>query len=118
MTLVLILLIVENAFSDKRTQMKKDKEPMERLAFHLVSNRDVALTIAKEGLRCKQLSLKIDKYLGESINSPPVKINRPWSRSLIKGILTMVSICADDRMYFYEHRKNGKGKDLDYWFVK
>ena len=52
--------------------MKKDQDPIERLVFHLVPSRDVALTIAKEGLSCEQLSFKVDTYLGEPIKSSPI----------------------------------------------
>jgi hypothetical protein len=45
--------------------MKKDQDPIERLAFHLITYRDVALNVANDGLRCEQLSFPIDKYLGK-----------------------------------------------------
>jgi hypothetical protein len=52
-------------FSEKRIKMKKDQDPIERLAFHLITYRDVALNVANDGLRCEQLSFPIDKYLGK-----------------------------------------------------
>jgi hypothetical protein len=45
--------------------MKKDQDPIERLAFHLITYRDVALNIANDGLRSEQLSFPIEKYLGK-----------------------------------------------------
>jgi hypothetical protein len=41
--------------------------PIERLAFHLIVSRDMALNIATNGLQCEQLSFPIDKYLGQLI---------------------------------------------------
>ena len=46
-------------------KMKKDHDPVERLAFHLIVYRDEAVKIAKNGLRCDQLTLPIKKYLGK-----------------------------------------------------
>jgi len=51
-------------FREKRIKMKKDQDPIERLAFHLITYRDVALNVANDGLRCEQLSFPIEKYLG------------------------------------------------------
>lgn len=45
--------------------MKKEQDPVERLAFHLITYRDVALTVANDGLHCEQLSFSIEKYLGK-----------------------------------------------------
>jgi hypothetical protein len=45
--------------------MKKDQDPIERLAFHLITYRDVALNVANNGLTSEQLSFPIEKYLGE-----------------------------------------------------
>jgi len=44
--------------------MKKDRDPTERFAFHLIPSKDLALNIANDGLNCQQLSFSIDKYLG------------------------------------------------------
>jgi hypothetical protein len=44
--------------------MKKDQDPIERFAFHLITSRDIALNIATDGLNCDQLSFSIEKYLG------------------------------------------------------
>ncbi len=49
--------------------MKKDRDPTERYAFHLITTRDIALNIATDGLTCEQLSFSIDKYLGKFIIS-------------------------------------------------
>lgn len=59
----------KNSFSERRSQMKKEQDPVERLAFHLVSSRDVALSIANDGLSCEQLSFSLDKYLGNYFNN-------------------------------------------------
>jgi hypothetical protein len=48
-------------------EMRKNQEPTERFAFHLIKSRDTALTIATDGLICEQLPFSIDKYLGEFI---------------------------------------------------
>jgi hypothetical protein len=48
--------------------MKKDQEPIERLAFHLITYRDVAVNVANDGLRSEQLSFSIEKYLGKVIH--------------------------------------------------
>ncbi len=45
--------------------MKKDRDPTERFAFLLITNRDLALNIATDGLQCEQLTFPIDKYLGK-----------------------------------------------------
>ena len=47
--------------------MKKEQDPVERFAFHLIKSRDIALTIATDGLTCEQLTFSIDKYLGKFI---------------------------------------------------
>jgi hypothetical protein len=47
--------------------MKKDRDPTERFAFHLITSRDLALNIATDGLQCEQLSFPIEKYLGNFI---------------------------------------------------
>jgi hypothetical protein len=47
--------------------MKKDRDPTERFAFHLITSRDLALNIATDGLQCEQLSFPIEKYLGKFI---------------------------------------------------
>jgi hypothetical protein len=47
--------------------MKKEQDPIERLAFHLITYRDVASSVANDGLRCEQLSFPIQKYLGKFI---------------------------------------------------
>ena len=44
--------------------MKKDQDLTERLAFHLIKSRALALDIANDGLNCEQLSFPIDQYLG------------------------------------------------------
>lgn len=44
--------------------MKKEHEIVERLAFHIVLDRHVASQIANDGLKCDQLSMPIDAYLG------------------------------------------------------
>lgn len=50
--------------SEKRQKLKKEQEPIERLAFQLIVQRDAALPIATGGLSCEQLSLSSEKYLG------------------------------------------------------
>jgi hypothetical protein len=45
--------------------MRKEQEPVERLAFHLITYRDEALKIANNGLNSEQLSFPIEKCLGE-----------------------------------------------------
>jgi hypothetical protein len=55
------------SFSEKRVKMKKDQDPIERLAFHLITYRDVALNVANNGLMSDQLTFSIDKYLGKFI---------------------------------------------------
>jgi hypothetical protein len=45
--------------------MKKDQDLTERLAFHLIAYRDLALNVATDGLSCGQLSFPIEKYLGK-----------------------------------------------------
>ena len=55
--------------SEKRIKMKKDQDVIERLAFHLITYRDVAINVATNGLSSDQLSFPIDKYLGELTNS-------------------------------------------------
>jgi hypothetical protein len=45
--------------------MKKNQDPTERFAFHLITSRDIALNIATDGLTCEQLSFSIEKYLGK-----------------------------------------------------
>lgn len=52
-------------YSEKRIKMKKDQEPTERLAFHLITYRGVALNVANNGLQCEQLSFSTEKYLGK-----------------------------------------------------
>ena len=52
--------------SEKRLKMKKEQDPIERLAFHLVTYRDVAANVASDGLNCEQLSFPIEKYLGRT----------------------------------------------------
>ncbi len=51
--------------SEKRIKMKKEQDPIERLAFHLITYRDVAVNVANNGLNSEQLSFPIDRYLGE-----------------------------------------------------
>ncbi|CAF0729167.1 unnamed protein product [Adineta ricciae] len=51
-------------YNEKRLKMKKEQDPIERLAFHLVNYRDVAANVASDGLNCEQLSFPIEKYLG------------------------------------------------------
>ena len=46
-------------------RMKQEHDPIERLAFHLITDRNLASTIANEGLTHEQLSLPTKKYLGE-----------------------------------------------------
>ncbi|CAF4251535.1 unnamed protein product [Rotaria sp. Silwood2] len=55
---------LQKLYNEKRTQMKKDQDPIERFAFHLITSRDIALNIATDGLTCQQLSFSLDKYLG------------------------------------------------------
>ena len=45
--------------------MKREQDPVERLAFHLVTYREEAVRIANNGLDSEQLSFQIEKYLGE-----------------------------------------------------
>ncbi len=44
--------------------MKKNQDPTERFAFHLITSRDIALNIASDGLCSEHVSFSIDKYLG------------------------------------------------------
>jgi hypothetical protein len=53
------------AFSEKRQKLKKEQEPIERLAFQLLVQSDAALSIATDGLSCEQLFFPSDKYLGQ-----------------------------------------------------
>ena len=53
--------------------MKQEHNPIERLAFHLIPSRDIALQIATDGLRCEQLSFSIDNYLGKFIKNSKKK---------------------------------------------
>ena len=53
------------SFSEKRIKMKKDQDPIERLAFHLITYRGVAVNVANNGLASEELTFPIDKYLGE-----------------------------------------------------
>ncbi|CAF1486170.1 unnamed protein product [Adineta ricciae] len=55
---------LQKLYNEKRLKMKKEQDPIERLAFHLVTYRDVATNIASDGLNCGQLSFPIEKYLG------------------------------------------------------
>jgi len=62
-----LFLSINNIYvnsSEKRMKMKQEQDPIERLAFHLITYRDVALTIANDGLHCEQLSFSCEKYLG------------------------------------------------------
>ena len=51
--------------SERRIQMKKEHDPTERFAFHLITSREMALSIANDGLACEQLTFPIEKYLGK-----------------------------------------------------
>lgn len=51
--------------SERRIKMKKDQDITERLAFHLITYRAVAINVATNGLSSDQLSFPIEKYLGE-----------------------------------------------------
>ncbi|CAF1260744.1 unnamed protein product [Adineta steineri] len=55
---------LQKLYNEKRIKMKKDQDPIERLAFHLITYRDVALNVANNGIQCEQLSFPIDKHLG------------------------------------------------------
>ncbi|CAF1006016.1 unnamed protein product [Rotaria sp. Silwood1] len=55
---------LQKLYNERRTQMKKDQDPIERFAFHLITSRDTAINIANDGLTCEQLSFSLDKYLG------------------------------------------------------
>ncbi|CAF4342904.1 unnamed protein product, partial [Rotaria sp. Silwood2] len=55
---------LQKLYNEKRIKMKKDQDPIERLGFHLIAYRDVALNVANNGLHCEQLSFTIEKYLG------------------------------------------------------
>lgn len=55
---------LQKLYNEKRLKMKKEQDPIERLAFHLITYRDVALTVANDGLRSEQLSFSCEKYLG------------------------------------------------------
>lgn len=56
---------MEFRFSERKIRMKKEQNPTERFAFHLIPSRTMALTIATEGLSSEQLTLPIEKYLGK-----------------------------------------------------
>ncbi|CAF4672940.1 unnamed protein product [Rotaria sp. Silwood1] len=55
---------LQKLYNEKRIKMKKDHDPIERLGFHLIAYRDIALNVANNGLHCEQLSFTIEKYLG------------------------------------------------------
>ncbi|CAF3881192.1 unnamed protein product [Rotaria sordida] len=55
---------LQKLYNERKTQMKKDQDPTERFAFHLITSRDIALNIATDGITCEQLSFSLDKYLG------------------------------------------------------
>ncbi len=76
--------------------MKKDRDPTERFAFHLITSRDLALNIATDGLQCEQLSFPIEKYLGNFI----LKIVDWLIDDFSKAIRKMVFICQDVQMFF------------------
>ena len=81
--------------SEKRIKMKKDHDPVERLAFHLIVYRDDAVEIAKNGLRCDQLGLPIKKYLGEN------DLNRTQSIGVFEQAIQKTACrYSNDRMFF------------------
>ncbi|UJR13818.1 hypothetical protein I4U23_000829 [Adineta vaga] len=55
---------LQKSFNERKLEMKKSQDQIERFAFHLVSSRDIAMNIANDGLSCEQLTFPIDKYLG------------------------------------------------------
>jgi hypothetical protein len=55
---------LQKLYTEKRIKMKKEQDPIERLAFHLITYRDVAVNVANNGLNSEQLSFPIDRYLG------------------------------------------------------
>lgn len=77
--------------------MKKEQDPVERLAFHLVTQRSVAITLANEGIHCEQLSFAIDKSLGESSELFSVCTHFV----LVQATQRTVCIYQNDRTCFY-----------------
>jgi hypothetical protein len=75
--------------------MKKDQDPIERLAFHLITYRDVASSVANDGLRCEQLSFPIQKYLGNLFKI----FNKSNFLFFEKVIRRMVFIYQDVQMF-------------------
>ncbi|CAM4853860.1 unnamed protein product [Rotaria socialis] len=55
---------LQKLYNERKIQMKKTQDSTERFAFHLITSRDSALSIANDGLMCEQLSFSIDQYLG------------------------------------------------------